>query len=447
MRRVIPFLKEEYFSDKIEKKVFSILQSFCIEFNKCPTKDVIDIRLGEDKTLSQIEFDKATEIISELSPDNKQDEEWLIQESEKFCKDKAIYNAIIDSIQIIDGKDKNRSPNALPQILSEALGVSFDTHIGHDYIEDAEMRYDFYHNPEEKLPFDIEYLNVITKGGTPKKTLNVIMAGTNVGKSMFLCHHAAHCLRMNKNVLYITLEMAEELIAERIDANIMDMTMDDIRELPKATYAKKLYNATKGVQGKLIIKEYPTCQANANHFRHLLDELNLKKKFVPDIIFVDYLNICSSARYKASSSVNSFTLVKAIAEEIRGLAKEKNVPVWTATQTNRSGFQNSDPEMTDTAESFGLPQTSDFMIALVSTEELEKLNQLMVKQLKNRYNSKSSNKRFVVGVNYAKMKLHDVDPKEQFDFNKEDPIDEEEHTPSFRKDIKSKFKTTGWSNT
>jgi replicative DNA helicase len=448
MRRVVPFIREEYFSDKIQRKIFSVIQTFCVEFNKCPTKDVLDIRLSEDKTLSQGEYDKSIELINELSSENNQEEEWLIQESEKFCKDKAIYNAIMDSIQIIDGKDKDRSPNALPQILSEALGVSFDTHIGHDYLEDAEARYDFYHNPEEKLPFDIDYLNVITKGGTPKKTLNVIMAGTNVGKSMFLCHHAAHCLRMNKNVLYITLEMAEELIAERIDANILDMTMDDIRELPKTVYAKKLFNATKGVQGKLIIKEYPTGQANANHFRHLLDELNLKKKFVPDIIFIDYLNICASARYKASSSVNSFTLVKAIAEEIRGLAKERNVPVWTATQTNRTGFQNSDPEMTDTAESFGLPQTSDFMIALVTTEDLEKLDQLMVKQLKNRYNSKSSNKRFVIGVNYAKMKLFDVDPKQQLDFTiNQEEDDEEIRSPSLNKQIKSKFKTSGWSNT
>jgi replicative DNA helicase len=339
--------------------------------------------------------------------------EWLIDETEKFCKDKALYNAILESIHIIDGKSKTKTNGAIPDILSTALSVSFDQHIGHDYIEDSTERYDFYHQVEQKVSFDLDYMNKITNGGTPPKTLNIVMAGTGVGKSMFMCHHAANCLLQNLNVLYITCEMAEERIAERIDANIMDVTLDNMKDLPYKMYQQKLDAATKGVSGKLIIKEYPTAVANANHFRVLMDELALKKKFKPDIVFIDYLNICASSRMKQGGSVNSYTFIKSIAEELRGLAVERNVPIFSATQVNRTGYSSSDIGLEDTSESFGLPATADFMIALISTDDLEEAKQVLVKQLKNRYNDAASNRKFLLNVDRAKMKFTDVKNENQ----------------------------------
>jgi archaellum biogenesis ATPase FlaH len=386
-------------------------------------------------------------LVGDLQP-VKDDEDWLVDETEKFCKDRALYNAILESIQIIEGKSKSKTPTSLPSILSEALAVSFDTNIGHDFLKDAEKRYDFYHKVEQKIPFDIEFFNTITNGGVPQKTLNVVIAGTGVGKSLFLCHHAANCLMQNKNVLYITCEMSEERIAERIDANIMDITLDDMKTLTKSMYGKKLYNATKGVTGQLIIKEYPTATAHVNHFRHLLDELLLKKKFKPDIIFIDYLNICSSARVKASATMSSYSVVKAIAEELRGLAIERNVPVFTATQVNRSGHNNTDIGLENTSESFGLPATADLMFALIGTDELDQKNQIMVKQLKNRYNELTRNKKFVVGINRAKMKLYNVDPSEQDDLigtGEEDDVGSSGHGENIIKKFKKKGNTNDWN--
>jgi archaellum biogenesis ATPase FlaH len=336
------------------------------------------------------------------------DDEWLYDQTEKFCKDKAVYNAIIRSIEIIDGKSKNETKNAIPNILSDALAVSFDEQIGHDYIVDSDERYDFYHKVEHKTPFDLDLFNKITNGGVPNKTLNVILAGTGVGKSLFMCHHAASCYASNLNVLYITCEMAEERIAERIDANLMDLTMDELRHLPKVSYDKKLGRVTESIKSKLIVKEYPTATANVNHFRHLLEELKLKKNFKPDVVFIDYLNICASARFKAGANTNSYMYVKSIAEELRGLAVEWDTPIFTATQTNRTGFSSNDFGLEDTSESFGLPATADLMFGLISTEELEEQGKIMVKQLKNRYNDVATNRKFVVGINRGKMKLFDV---------------------------------------
>lgn len=347
--------------------------------------------------------------------DSPQDLEWLLDTTETFCKDRSVYNAIMESIHIIDGKSKTQTKNAIPEILANALAVSFDTNIGHDFLEDAEARYEFYHKKEERVSFDLSYFNRITDGGTPNKTLNVILAGTGCGKSMFMCHHAAHCLSQNMNVLYVTCEMSEERIAERIDANLMDITLDELKDLPKQIYAKKIQNLSNKIKGKLIIKEYPTSVANVTHFRHLLNELKMKRKFEPDVIFIDYLNICSSSRMKMGASINSYTYIKAIAEELRGLAVEMNVPLWTATQTNRVGFASTDIGLENTSESFGLPATADFMFALIVNEEMEELGQVLVKQLKNRYNDLSSNKRFVVGVNRAKMKFYDVEEEAQAD--------------------------------
>ena len=347
-------------------------------------------------------------IIEDISNSKESsDIDWLVSETEGFCRDKAIYNAIMESIQIIDGKSQ-QSQGAIPDILSKALAVSFDVHIGHDYIEDYEKRYEFYHTVEKKVPFDLDFFNQITNGGTPSKTLNIVMAGTGVGKSLFLCHHAANCLKQNANVLYITCEMAEERIAERIDANLLDITLDNLKELPKTVYEKRMQNLGSGVKGKLIIKEYPTATANVNHFRFLLDELWLKRKFKPDVIFIDYLNICASARLKNGNNINSYTYIKSIAEELRGLAVEYNVPLFSATQTTRSGYSNTDVGLEDTSESFGLPATADFMFALISTEELAEQNQIMVKQLKNRYNDTAVNRKFLLGINRAKMKIFDI---------------------------------------
>ena len=410
-RKVIPFLSDEYFSDKTERVIFTSIRDFVNSYNGVPTKEVLHISLSDRKDLTEDEYNKTTEIINSFS-NREENVEWLVDQTEKFCKDKSVYNAIMESIHIIDGKS-TKTENSIPEILSDALAVSFDTHIGHDYIEDSEERYESYHKTESRVPFDLEFFNIISNGGTPQKTLNVILAGTGVGKSLFMCHHAANCLTPNLNVLYITCEMAEEKIAERIDANLMDITLDDLKELPKEMYDKKLNRAVSNISGKLIVKEYPTATANANHFRILLDELKIKKRFIPDIIFIDYLNICASSRLKTGGNVNSYTYIKSIAEELRGLAVENNVPVFTATQTNRSGFTNTDVGLEDTSESFGLPATADFMFAIISTEELEEQGQVLVKQLKNRYNDAFSNKKFVVGITRAKMKLSDVKKEEQ----------------------------------
>ncbi len=415
-RRVLPFLQDIYFQDKNDRTIFSHIKEFITRYNNIPTREAIIISLDTDSALSQDDYNTCVDklgVFKEIEVD--QDEKWLIDKTEEFCKDKAVYNAIMESIHIIDGQSANKTANAIPEILSSALSVCFDDHIGHDYIEDSDERYDFYHKVESRVPFDLDFFNVITNGGTPNKTLNVCLAGTGVGKSLFMCHHAANCLQQNKNVLYITCEMAEERIAERIDANIMDITIDDLNDLPKQIYDKKMAKIRETYKGKLIVKEYPTATAHAQHFRNLLDELRLKKRFKPDIIFVDYLNICASSRLKSNSNVNSYTYIKAIAEELRGLAVENDVPVFTATQTNRSGFSSTDVGLEDTSESFGLPATADFMFAIISTEELDIKNQILVKQLKNRYNDLVTNRKFVIGINRSKMKLFDVDDKEQRD--------------------------------
>jgi replicative DNA helicase len=411
-RKVLPFIKEEYFHDTTEKEILKLVLKNIIKYNKLPSKDTLLVGLSNNKSLTQQQYESCISYIKDLEFSPCINDDWLIDETEKFCKDKSIYNAVLESIHIIEGKDREKTPDSLPSILSEALSVSFDTNIGHDYIKDAEKRYDFYQKVEYKIPFDLDYFNSITNGGVTPKTLNCVIAGTGVGKSLFLCHHASNCLLQNKNVLYITCEMAEERIAERIDANIMDLTIDELKELPKNVYAKKLFQSTQGVSGKLIIKEYPTGSAHANHFRHLLHELKLKLKFVPDVIFIDYLNICASSRFK-SANVNMYTYIKGIAEELRGLAIEYKVPIFTATQTNRQGYNNSDMGLENTSESFGLPATVDFMFALIGSDELDEKNQIMVKQLKNRYSDLSTNRKFVIGINRGKMKLFDVDESEQ----------------------------------
>ena len=407
-------MKDEYFHDRIEKILYGTISEFILKYNNLPTKEAVIIDIDKNKSIAEDEYKGVIELMDTLEKkDELPDFSWLVSETETFCKDKAVYNAIMESIHIIDGKSTTKTENAIPSILSDALSVSFDPNIGHDYIEDTDERYEFYHKVETKLPFDLSYFNEITKGGTPQKTLNIILAGTGVGKSLFMCHHASNCLVQNKNVLYITCEMAEERIAERIDANIMDITLDELADLPKQTYESMVEKSLKEITGKLIIKEYPTASANVNHFRALLEELRLKKNFVPDIIFVDYLNICASARLKMGATVNSYTYIKSIAEELRGLAVEYNLPIFSATQTNRSGFNSTDVGLEDTSESFGLPATADFMFALISSEELDELGQVMIKQLKNRYNDTIVNKKFVVGINRAKMKLHDVEDSAQ----------------------------------
>ena len=407
-RKITPFLKREYFHERSVRFVFETIHDFIIKYNNLPTKEALYIILDKNKSITHDEMKQISNIIEDISNSKESsDIDWLVSETEGFCRDKAIYNAIMESIQIIDGKSE-QSQGSIPDILSKALAVSFDVHIGHDYIEDYEKRYEFYHTVEKKVPFDLDFFNQITNGGTPSKTLNIVMAGTGVGKSLFLCHHAANCLKQNANVLYITCEMAEERIAERIDANLLDITLDNLKELPKTVYEKRMQNLGSGVKGKLIIKEYPTATANVNHFRFLLDELWLKRKFKPDVIFIDYLNICASARLKNGNNINSYTYIKSIAEELRGLAVEYNVPLFSATQTTRSGYSNTDVGLEDTSESFGLPATADFMFALISTEELAEQNQIMVKQLKNRYNDTAVNRKFLLGINRAKMKIFDI---------------------------------------
>ncbi len=408
-RKAFPFIQPEYFSDRCDKIVFELISQFISTYNTLPAPEAIRISLNERRDLAQSEYDDCVTLIREISDKPEDvDSNWLVETTESFCQRRAVYNAIMESIQIIDGKSKAKTETAIPHILSDALSVSFDAHIGHDYIEDADARYEFYHKVENRVPFDLEFMNLITNGGTPNKTLNIVMAGTGVGKSLFLCHHAANCLSQNKNVLYVTCEMAEERIAERIDANLMDIGMDELHQLSKQVYDSKLSRVSNEFTGKLIIKEYPTSTATSNHLRILLEELSMKKKFKPDIVIVDYLNICASARLKNNGNVNSYNYIKAIAEELRGLAVEYNVPVFSATQVNRSGFASSDFGLEDTSESFGLPATADFMIAMIGTEELDEQNQVLIKQLKNRYNDAVSNRKFVLGIDRSKMKLYDV---------------------------------------
>jgi len=423
LRKVIPFLKDEYFTDWTERKVFQHLKTFVEQYNASPSVEALQISLQNDKTLTEDEFTSITEVTQKFG-EAQSNKDWVLDETEKFCKDKAVYNAIVQSIQIIDGKDKKFTSEAIPDILKDALGVSFDNSVGHDYLLDSDDRFEYYHKLEERLPFDLDMFNKITKGGLPRKTLNIALAGTGVGKSLFMCHMAAGALSQGKNVLYITMEMAEERIAERIDANLMNVTMDDLKNLPKQMFDDRISRIKNKTEGKLIIKEYPTASAHSGHFRALLNELNLKKEFIPDIIFIDYLNICASSRFKMSGSVNSYIYIKGIAEELRGLAVEFNVPIVSATQTTRSGYANSDMELTDTSESFGLPATADFMFGIISTEDLEKLGQLLIKQLKNRYNDPSQHKRFVVGVDRAKMRLYDVDMSAQKNIMQEEKVEQ-----------------------
>jgi len=412
-RKALPHIKSEYF-EKEYRPVYELVLSFIRTYNKLPTSATLHIELSNSKYASRGDVNDIVQLISSLENTSDVDEAWLLNSTEKFCKDRAVQLAIMESLDILDGKRADVSEGSIPEILSKALSVSFDSNIGHDYIENAEERFNFYHKKEDKTPFDIEMLNTITKGGVSRKTLNIILTGTGVGKSLAMCHFAAAALSEGKNVLYITLEMAEEKIAERIDANLFDVDIGDIENLPKDIFNNKVKQIQSKTQGKLIVKEYPTATAHAGHFRALLDELKLKKAFKPDVIFIDYLNICASSRMKGlGGSINSYTYIKAIAEELRGIAVEFNVPIWSATQVTRTGFGNTDVEITDTSESFGLPATCDLMLALISTEKLESMNQLMVKQLKNRYNDPTTNKRFAVGIDRAKMRLYDVEDSAQ----------------------------------
>ena len=413
VRKVIPFIEAEYFSDFIEKTIFTTIKEYIQKYNDPPVVEALLIDV-QKVALTEEQYGRVKEYIDTHIKKTEVDLEWAINETEKWCKDKAIYNAIFTGIQIIDGKT-DQTPEAIPNILQDALGVSFDSHIGHDYIEQSSDRYEFYHTVEEKIPFDLDFFNKITKGGMPNKTLNICLAGTGVGKSLFMCHVAASTLLQGRNVLYITLEMADKKIAERIDANLMNISLEDLESLPKKMFDDKIKRIEKKTKGKLIVKEYPTASAHTGHFRALLNELIIKKNFRPDILIIDYLNICSSSRFKMGASINSYSYIKSIAEELRGLAVEFNLPILSATQTTRTGFVSTDIGLEDTSESFGLPATADLMFALISTEELEKLNQMLVKQLKNRYNDPTINKRFVIGIDRAKMKLYDVTQSAQED--------------------------------
>jgi replicative DNA helicase len=431
LRKVIPFIKSEYFEDLNQKIVFEEILKFIQQYNELATKEVLCIEVEKRQDINDTSFKEITHLI-ECLDDVPAEFNWLVDTTEKWCRDRAIYLALMESIHIADGKDEKKNRDSIPSILSDALAVSFDTHIGHDYLLDYEARYESYHRKEEKIEFDLEYFNKITKGGLPNKTLNIALAGTGVGKSLFMCHVAASVLLQGRNVLYITLEMAEERIAERIDANLLNIPIQQLNELPKSMFESKVTNLAKKTQGTLIIKEYPTASAHSGHFKSLLNELALKKSFRPDIIFIDYLNICASSRYRGNSNINSYTFIKAIAEELRGLACEFNVPICSATQTTRSGFGSSDVELTDTSESFGLPATADLMFALISTEELEGLGQILVKQLKNRYNDPTIHKRFVIGIDRAKMRLYDCEQSAQEDIldnGKEEEYDNEEKKP------------------
>ena len=429
-RKTLPFIKGEYFQEPSEKLLFDEIQTYVNKYNSMPTKEALVIEIDKRVNLTDDQHKKTVALVKSITIDPEvSDTKWLIDATEDFCQEKAIYNGIMQSIQILDDKNKNNAEKldkgSIPKILADALSVSFDNHIGHDFIDDAETRYDFYHKVERRIPFDLDYLNRITKGGLAEKSLNIVLAGTGVGKSLFMCHCAAANLTMGKNVLYITMEMAEERIAERIDANLMNVELDRLIGMPKETYLKKVESLREKTKGKLIIKEYPTASANVNHFSHLLNELKLKRQFIPDIIYIDYLNICSSARMKMGASINSYTYIKAIAEELRGLAVEHKLPIVSATQTTRSGYTNSDVGLEDTSESFGLPATADLMFALISTEELADLNQIMVKQLKNRYSDPTTNKRFVIGVDRAKMKLYDAEESAQTNISDSGQIEDD----------------------
>ncbi len=412
VRKTLPFIKSEYFSETLERNLFGVISKYFTAYNALPTKEALEIEVGHLDTISDDQHTQIVQLIRDIDAE-KSDPEWILDTTEKWCKERAIYLALMESIKIAEGNDEKRATGAIPNILSDALAVGFDTNVGHDYLQDYEQRYDFYHTTEEKIPFDLEYFNKITKGGLPNKTLNIALAGTGVGKSLFMCHVASGALLQNKNVLYITLEMAEEKIAERIDENLLNLDAESLHQLPKMMFESKVTKLAKKTQGKLIIKEYPTASAHSGHFRSLINELALKKDFRPDIIFIDYLNICASSRYSKVGNVNSYSYIKAIAEELRGLAVEANLPIVSATQTTRSGFASSDVDLTDTSESFGRPATADLMFALISTEELEAMNQIMVKQLKNRYNDPTMNKRFVVGLDRSKMRLYDVEQSAQ----------------------------------
>ena len=433
-RKVIPFIKSEYFENRSEKIIFEEITKFIVKYNSSITIEALNIETENRTDLTESEVKEIREINNSFT-ETVVENQWLIDSTEKWCRDRAIYLALMESIHIADGNDEKKNRDAIPSILSDALAVSFDNHVGHDYLNDYEERYDSYHRKEDLIPFDLEFFNKITKGGIPNKTLNIALAGTGVGKSLFMCHVASSVLLQGKNVLYITLEMSEEKIAERIDANLLNVPIQDIVDLPHKTFENRVTNLAQKTQGTLIIKEYPTASAHSGHFKALLNELALKKSFKPDIIFIDYLNICASSRYRGNSNVNSYSYIKAIAEELRGLAVEANLPIVSATQTTRSGFASSDVDLTDTSESFGLPATADLMFALISTEELEGLNQIMVKQLKNRYNDPTIFKRFVVGIDRAKMRLYDCEQSAQEDIV--DRGNEEEYNNEEKKPKKS----------
>lgn len=442
VRKVLPFIKLEYFEDHNQKVIFEEIYKFVSEYNKIPTKETLTIEVKNRKDINDTQYKELLKLIESLD-DVSVEFEWLIQTTEKWCKERAIYLALMESIYIADGNDEKKNRDSIPSILTDALAVSFDTNIGHDYLQDYEKRYESYHRKEDRVEFDLEYLNKITKGGLPNKTLNIALAGTGVGKSLFMCHVASSVLLQGKNVLYITMEMAEEKIAERIDANLLNIPIQQLTELPKSMFESKVTSLSKKTQGTLIIKEYPTSSAHSGHFRSLLNELSLKKSFKPDIVFIDYLNICASSRYKTNLSVNSYSYIKAIAEELRGLAVEFNVPIFSATQTTRGGFGSSDPELTDTSESFGLPATADLMFALIRSDELDTLGQIMIKQLKNRYCDLTMYKRFVVGIDRPKMRLYDVEQKAQddiLDSGKEEEYNDEEERKSTLKDKFGGFK-------
>ena len=431
-RKVLPFIRQEYFTAREYKIIFLEIHEYVSQYEALPSLNAIGIECQERTDLTEDQYKQVVEVLNVLSNDPA-DFDWLVNTTEKWCQERAIYLSLMESVKIADGQDSKRDKGAIPQILSEALGVSFDQHVGHDYVSDAEARYDFYHRKEDKIPFDLSLFNKITKGGLPNKTLNIALAGTGVGKSLFMCHCASSALLQGKNVLYITMEMAEEKIAERIDANLLNIPIQQLSDLPKVMFDKRIANLSKKTQGKLIIKEYPTASAHVGHFKSLISDLALKRSIRPDIIFVDYLNICASQRYKGSI-VNSYTYVKAIAEELRGLACECNVPIISATQTTRSGYGSTDVDLTDTSESFGLPATADLMFALISTEELEGMNQIMVKQLKNRYNDLTTYKRFCIGIDRAKMRLYDVEESAQ-----DDLVDSGQGTKEQQIDIVKKF--------
>jgi archaellum biogenesis ATPase FlaH len=429
-RKVIPFIEPTYFEQRTEKVIFEEIAQFIVKYGSAITTEALNIEVENRTDLNEGEIKETRDICNSFN-DFPVDQQWLLDTTEKWCRDRAIYLALMESIHIADGNDSKKNRDAIPSILSDALAVSFDNNIGHDYLQNYEERYEYYHKKEDKIPFDLEYFNKITKGGLPNKTLNVALAGTGVGKSLFMCHVASSVLLQGRNVLYITMEMAEEKIAERIDANLLNVPIQDLTDLPKKTFENKVTNISKKTQGTLIIKEYPTASAHSGHFKALLNELALKKSFRPDIIFIDYLNICASSRYKSGMSVNSYSYIKAIAEELRGLAVEANVPIVSATQTTRSGYSSSDVDLTDTSESFGLPATADLMFALISTEELEQLNQIMVKQLKNRYNDPTVFKRFIVGIDRAKMRLYDCEQSAQndiLDSGQDDEYNNQEET-------------------